>query len=348
MNRLREILALHFDPSGGSPYWLLRERALGWSVRAEIQSIDDLGRLGPFDLGDLARYPVTDFVPRSLLGEQHLVMAESGGTTGTPATTAYTQRDFESAFIEPFLDTLGKLAIFDGGYWLWLGPGGPHIIGKAAQRIAALTTGADAFSVDFDPRWYRRLMPGSLARMRYLDHVLEHALRIAELQDVRYLFGTPVVLQELATRLSQSRRLCVKLLYLGGMPVSAEVAKALRRAFPHALFLAGYGNTLFGVCHERAPSRLLSNTPSYYAQSPRLIVRVVELTDRPPAERVNTRAPLGTRGQLMMHRLDPSGFLPCVLERDSAVRLADSASQDGLGEPQPLANSNLKIDHGIY
>jgi thienamycin biosynthesis protein ThnN len=348
MNRhLQKILALHFDPQHGSAYWLRRAAALGFDVRARVRTVEDLALFGPFDLGALSAYPVSDFIPRALAHEHGLVLAETGGTSGEPRPIAFSNEDFHAAFIEPFLRTVSTEAVFNGGHWLWLGPGGPHIIGRAAQRIAALTTGRDAFSVDFDPRWFRRLAPGSLSRTRYLEHVLEQALRIMRGQDVRYLFGTPVVLRALAPRLSLQMRTRIRFIYLGGMPVAAEAMLTLGEQFAQAAFLAGYGNTLFGVLHERTACGATDATRDYLPQSHRQVVRVIPLEGDTQTRIAQSAAP-GARGQVMMHRLDRSGFLPCVLERDSALRLVVSADQDGLGDPQPLVAPNLKIDSGIY
>lgn len=346
--QLREILAIHFDPLHGSPYWLRRQQALGFDVQARISRISDLPLLGPFDLAELSRHPVTAFVPQSVRARERLVLAETGGTTGTPRSTAFSEPDFDAAFITPFIDLLHGEQIFDTGQWLWLGPGGPHIIGKAAQRIAMLTTHCDAFSVDFDPRWFRRLAAGSLARQRYLDHLLDQASEIVTIQDVRFLFSTPIVLDALAARMADAARARIRFVYLGGMPIAAAPLAALGERFPHARFLAGYGNSLFGVSHERAPSRPAGAPPVYLPRSERLIVRIVPLAGGADGDRLRRRAAPGERGQVVMHRLDRSMFLPCVMERDSAVRIPVSDEQDGLGDPQPLLTSHLKIDSGIY
>ncbi|MGD9602520.1 MAG: hypothetical protein AB7O21_17730 [Gammaproteobacteria bacterium] len=344
---LRAIIALHFDPEAGSPYWLRRQRTLGFDPRARIRAIDDLALFGPFDLEDLNRYPVTDFVPEAVRRCTRLVLAETGGTSGVPRTTAYSEEDFHAAFVAPFLDAVAAVPLDEGGQWLWVGPGGPHIIGKAAQRIAVLTTGCEAFSVDFDPRWFRRLAAGSLGRTRYLDHVLEQALRVIAAQDIRYLFSTPVVLEALATQMDPAARSRIRFLYLGGMPVGAGARAALAEAFPAARGLIGYGNTLFGVCHQHGGDPWHARVPEYRAPAPRLGVRIVPLAgaDR---DRLRARVAPGERGQVVMHRLDASGFLPCVFERDSAVRGELGASQDALLDPQPLHGPGFKPDSGIY
>ena len=346
-DRLRRILDLHFDPAFGSPYWLRRLHAGQCPPPDEIRSLEDLSRFGTFDLALLCRHPVEDFIPKAVRARASLVLAETGGTSGIPASTAYTREDFEDAFIKPFLHTT-RATTFGEGHWLWLGPGGPHIIGKAAQRIASLTTGSDAFSVDFDPRWFRRLAPGSVARERYLGHVLEQAHRVLAHQDVRYLFSTPVVLQALGEALPDAVGERIRFIYLGGMPVRGPALVTLGQHFPNAQFLAGYGNTLFGVVHELAPASATDRPRTYLPESDRLIARVVPTGESSEAHRCDQRVVPGTRGQVMLHRLDESAFLPCVLERDSAERVDCGEAQDGLRDPDALQTSRFTPDSGIY
>jgi len=348
--RLRATLAAHFDPLDGSPYWLARERALGLDVRSRVHTIDDLALFGVFDPAVLSRHPIDAFLPRATRESRGLVFAETGGTSGEPRPIAYARADFDAAFVMPFLQRCAGHD-FSAGRWLWLGPGGPHVIGRAAQRIAELTTGADAFSVDFDPRWYRRLAPGSLARSRYLEHVLEQAQRVLKTQRIAHLFTTPVVLAALAPRLDDAVRERIGFLYFGGMPLVPATMRTLAAAFPQAHGIAGYGNTLFGVSHEAAPGPLRDTPPVYVPDDARLIVRVVPAGIAGAAHdsgRLTRRVAPGERGQILMHRLDTSGFLPNVLERDSAIRVDLGAAQDGLADPQPLTTTGLHIDNGIY
>ena len=349
---LQEILALHFDEQHGSPYWLEKQQDLDFDVVATIQTLDDLPRLGPFDLDALRTRPYTDFLPQRLHHELPLIFAETGGATGTPATTAYTEADFTAAFVQPFLDRVVGDDLFAGGHWLWLGPGGPHIIGKAAQRIAQLTTGCDAFSIDFDPRWFRRLAPASMARQRYFEHVLEQTLRIVNQQDVRYLFCTPVVLRDLLLRMTGIQKDKISFVYLGGMAIESSDMAAFAQQLPAAKFLSGYGNTLFGVTHEAAIAAPSDDIRHYYPTTARLQLRIVE----PPSQQVAATERLwrdvdyGARGQVVMSRLDESAFLPNVFERDDALCLAplDPQSRPGIGDPRPPSRSQLTIDNGIY
>ena len=45
----REIVAWHFDPKTGCPFWLDYAAKLDWEPRKEIQSYDDLRRFEPFN-----------------------------------------------------------------------------------------------------------------------------------------------------------------------------------------------------------------------------------------------------------------------------------------------------------
>jgi len=80
---VRRIVAIHFDPDHGAPYWLQREGALGIDARSEIRTLKDLDSLGPMDEDALRARPIMDFVPQS----QHsnltgAILTETGGTTG--------------------------------------------------------------------------------------------------------------------------------------------------------------------------------------------------------------------------------------------------------------------------
>src|SRR5439155_9658731 len=98
------------------------------------------------------------------------VVGETAGTSGAPTATAYREDEFQEAFVTPFLRVAEATGFPQGEPWLWVGPSGPHIIGKVVRELARQTGSMDPFSVDFDPRWAKRLAEGGLARQRYLDH----------------------------------------------------------------------------------------------------------------------------------------------------------------------------------
>ena len=130
------VLALHFDPDQGSPYWLQRQQQLGFDVRREIRGHADFHRLGPMDVSALRTRPLTDFIPRAL--HRHLatmLLSETGGTTGDPCRRVFSPREFDSAFIAPWLKAVAEHGFPRQGCWLFVGPGGPHIIDRSARFI---------------------------------------------------------------------------------------------------------------------------------------------------------------------------------------------------------------------
>jgi len=220
--RLRHLLALHLHPRHGSRYWLRRQEQLGWSIRDRIRTLDDLWQLGPTPLQDLRRYPLAEFVPQRLHrhGPQ-FVTGDTAGTSGEPHATCYRADEFQAAFITPFL-RVGRVTGFPRGEpWLWVGPSGPHIIGKVVQELARQTGSMGPFSVDFDPRWAKRLADGSLARRRYLGHVTDQALDVLRREEVGVLFITPPALSALEPRLSDWQREAIRgVHYLSSIPIS--------------------------------------------------------------------------------------------------------------------------------
>ena len=45
---VREVVAWHFDPATGCPFWLERAKTLGFDPRERIQNFDDLKLFGGF------------------------------------------------------------------------------------------------------------------------------------------------------------------------------------------------------------------------------------------------------------------------------------------------------------
>ena len=356
-DRLRDLLALHFHREHGSEYWLRRQERLGWDVCKRIRSLDDLWLLGPTPLTDLRRFPLRSFIPRGLHRQApRFIIGETAGTSGAPLTTAYREDEFQAAFIDPFLRVAEATGFPRGEPWLWVGPSGPHIIGKVVRELARQTGSMDPFSVDFDPRWAKKLIEGSLACQRYLDHVTSQAVDVLRREEVGVLFITPPALAALTERLSDRQREAIHGIHYGGMSLTAEAVNRFRDAYPRAVHLAGYGNTLFGVVMEVAdgPRRSID----YFPLSERVLFEVVDWPDGetdatghwPPR-----RLERGQNGRVMFHRLDESCLLVGVVERDEAERIAPSEAAlalggkaDGLRNPRPPAPLAGQLQLGLY
>jgi hypothetical protein len=348
--RLRELLALHLHPRHGSAYWLRREAQLGWSVRDRVRTFADLAHLGRTPPEDLRRFSVRDFIPAAFHGQlSRFVTGETAGTSGAPCVTAYRDDEFDAAFVAPFVRVAAATGFPGGVPWLWVGPSGPHIIGKVVRELARRSGSIDPFSVDFDPRWAKKLAPGSFARQRYLDHVTAQALDVLRREDIGVLFITPPALAALTERLTERDREAIRGVHYGGMSLDPGAVNDFREAFPNAVHLAGYGNTLFGVVMEVADGHRMAM--DYFPLGDRLAFEIVRGADEWPAVPVE----IGERGRVMFHRFDESALLVNVIERDEAERIAPvpearalGGAADGIRDPHPPVALSGKLQHGLY
>ena len=182
---LSHVLDIHFHPVEGSPYWLERQKSLGFDVRKEVRVIEDLPRVGPMPEEDLRYRPLEDFLPRRLSRKRtSFFLGETGGTAGPSKYTVYGGREFQKAFVDPFIAVAESRGFPRGREWLYLGPGGPHLIGKAATWMARRMGSLEPFCIDFDPRWVKKLVPGSMGWERYFQHLEDQALAILATQDI--------------------------------------------------------------------------------------------------------------------------------------------------------------------
>ena len=271
---LREVLALHFHPQHGSRYWLARQKSLGFDVRDRVRRVVDLPLLGLMEPQQLTQRSAWEFVPQGIQQDRsQFLTAETGGTTGAPVPVVYSREDFEAAFVTPFVEVAGKIDFPTGGEWLFVGPTGPHIIGKAQRRLAEEMGAPDPWCVDFDPRWVKRLAPGSFAAKRYVDHVIAQSAAILSREAISVLFTTPPILQRLGKVLSDSERSQIAGVHYGGMSISADQINSFREQFPQAVHLSGYGNTLFGCALEVTDAR--RDNVEYFPRGPRLLFDVL-------------------------------------------------------------------------
>ena len=354
---LRNILALHFDPENGSPYWLRRQKMIGIDVLQEVKDVEDLCKLGPMEDGALRGISVEEFVPRMFLSQKNrLILGDSAGSMGAPKVTAYMDEDFRRAFVEPFVSAAAAMGFPREDNWLFIGPSGPHIIGKAARACANRLKSMDPFAVDFDPRWVKKMKPGSMGHRRYLEHVIQQALEVVRTQEIGVLFATPSVLMVLGEQMTRSQQLRIRGVHYGGLALTRDRYCDFRNdMFPNAVHLSGYGNTLFGMCPELFPVE--PRPIDYYPQGNRLVVRLIPICGRGVQnnKRLKESVDYGKRGQIMFHRLDPSGLIVNMCERDSAERIRPPRGfehlgfrQDGFRHPEPLPHIKKQLKTGLY
>jgi len=323
------VLRRHFDPEQGTPYWLEVQERLGRPVAELVKGPEELHRLGPFDLAALRRRPLRDFVPRSLSSAwPDLVLTETGGTTGRPLRAVFTPEEFEEAFCAPYCAVSRAHGFPRGGRWLFLGPTGPHAIGRAALALARAHGAPEPFRVDMDPRWARAQAPGSLGARLYLEHVLAQALDLIDREHPTVLFTTPPLALALAQELALKQRDAFAGIHLGGLPVTHDALGRLREAFPKACLLPGYGNALFGLLMP-VPGGGDAEALDYHPLAGRLLVSVVQADGADG--RLDRPVEPGERGRVVLSRLDESFLLVNVVERDLAIRIEGGARAEALG-----------------
>ena len=340
--KLKQVMELHFDPRWGSAFWLERARQLRFDPRREIDGIGDLRRLGPMPLEAFAQRPVEDFIPRKHHEQlSEFILSETGGTTGPPKRTAFLPGEFEEAFVTPFVRAAELTGFPRGAHWLYLGPTGPHLVGKAVRACARALGSLEPFAVDFDPRWVRKLPPESMGRRRYIEHILAQAESILQTQCIGVLFATPPLAAELARRLPEDVRGAIQGVHLGGMAATAGFWSSVGADwFPNAKVMSGYGNSLLGVCPQLyAPG---NGPPAYFPHGVRSFVYV-------------HRSNGSVRGQVRFHRLDESCFLPNVHERDEAETIEAEIAfkvrgfhRTGILDPRPPESSVEAKQGGLY
>jgi hypothetical protein len=339
---MHRVFDAHFDLKWGSQFWLERAAEHGLDPRRDIRSLDELGLLGHLSQFDLVGRPLRDFIPRRFHGEMpRMVIAQTGGTTGQSAWTAYSPQEFSEAFVAPFVAAAEFLGFPKGANWLYAGPSGPHIISRASEHLAHAMSSPAPFMLDLDPRWAKKLEPGSFAQRRYTAHVVEQSVAIVREQGASVLFTTPPLASAIGEALNPEERHSIAAVHYGGMRLETDTLKRLQmEVFPAALHLSGYGNTLMGCCLEldTSPGR----TPVYFPFGDRLhIALLAEDRDAP-------------NGRVCMSRFDETYLVVNLLERDHAVwadgppDAPNGFAARGLRDPSPATQASAPLAQGLY
>ncbi|MFJ3900253.1 phenazine biosynthesis protein [Streptomyces sp. NPDC090025] len=340
---IRKSMAWHFGADTGSPFWLAKRDSLGFDPLTDVHGLADLTRF-PDVSAELRTVPVADLIPRGIADRVFRVY-DSGGTTGSP------KRIVDSAARAELLvwgrDRLIASGIPATGDWLHLGPSGPHVIGYDVSRYAALA-GALFHTVDLDPRWVKRLLGDGREDEAelYVQHLLDQAETILTTQKVAVLSSTPPLLEAICARpaLYDLVRSQVKGIIWAGTSISAESLKMLdQEFFPDAAVVGVYGNSLMGVAPQR-PAEPGDSHPCVFEPYPATTrLELVDEQGEPVA--------YGERGRVRLHLVAEEMFLPNVLERDSAVRIAPRPGSpvDGLADVQTYrAVDDVRVIEGVY
>ena len=345
---VREVVAWHFDPATGCPFWIDFAKKLDWDPRREINGFAGLKRFGQFEDEWLRGGPVERWVPRGLAGKPVYVF-ETGGTTGIPKARINCE-DFRIDY-ELFSKTLPDEYFPRGANWLMLGPSGPRRLRLGVEHLTQ-HRGGICFCVDLDPRWVIKLIQKGWSEhlQAYKDHVIDQAVTILRANhNIRCMFATPKLLEALALRLESMgttiRKMGITGIFSGGTEFTPQWNRFAQEELLDGAFMTPtYGNTLMGLAGS-APSGPHNNYKiTYYAPQPRAVIEVVDF-DNP-----DKIVEYGQTGRVKVTTLTKEFFMPGFLERDEGEREPpfERYPWDGVSGVRPYRVFAATTTVGVY
>ncbi|CAN5152302.1 hypothetical protein BH18ACI2_BH18ACI2_11810 [soil metagenome] len=340
---VREVIAWHFDPASGCPFWLDYAERLDWDPRREIQTYDDLDRFGFFNDEWLRGGPARRWVPRAY-ADRPVYVFETGGSTGVPKSRISVE-DFRIDY-ELFSETLPDEFFPKGADWLSVGPTGPRRLRLAVEHLAQ-HRGGICFMIDLDPRWVIKLLKMGQPKMAeaYKQHVVDQALTLLRAHDqIRCLFTTPKLLEALCEKVSL-KKLGVTGVFCGGTEMTPQFHRfAVEELLDGVHFAPTYGNTLMGLAVGKPRVPEDNYAIIYYPPAPRAMIEVVD--PEQPSRIVN----YGETGRVRLTTLTKEFFMPRFLERDEAEREPPFALYpwDGVRNVRPFSRLQAAVVEGVY
>jgi phenylacetate-coenzyme A ligase PaaK-like adenylate-forming protein len=343
-----EMMAWHFHPSTGCPFWLEEATKLPFDPLTDVKCYADLKKFPPFEDEWLRGGPVRRWVPKGF-ADQPMYVFETGGTTGTPKSRV-NSRDFRTDY-EQFSATLPEQYFPRGANWLMLGPSGPRRLRLSIEHLAQFRGGI-CFCVDLDPRWVVKLIQkGWMEHLEaYKQHCIDQAITILEAgHDIRCMFTTPKLLESLALALEKKGTTIGKVgitgIFSGGTEFTPQWTRfAVEELLDGAFMTPTYGNTLMGLAASRPVIPADGYTIAYYAPQPRAVIEVVEF-DNP-----DCMVPYGGTGRVRLTTLTKETFIPGFLERDEGERELPYAKYpwDGISGVRPFRKLAATTTVGVY
>jgi phenylacetate-coenzyme A ligase PaaK-like adenylate-forming protein len=343
-----EMMAWHFHPSTGSPFWLEYAEGLPFDPIKDVRCFDDLKKFPPFEDEWLRGGPVTRWIPKGFAGQPAYVF-ETGGTTGTPKSRV-NLRDFRTDY-EEFSATLPEEYFPKGANWLMLGPSGPRRLRLSIEHLAQFRGGI-CFCIDLDPRWVIKLIQkGWMEHLEaYKQHCIDQAITILEAgHDIRCMFTTPKLLESLALALEKKgttiHEVGITGIFSGGTEFTPQWTRfAVEELLDGAYMTPTYGNTLMGLAASRPVVPEDGYTIAYYSPQPRAVIELVDFDD------TNSVVPYGGTGRVKLTTLTKETFVPGFLERDEGERERPYVKYpwDGVSGVRPFHKLATATTVGVY
>jgi phenylacetate-coenzyme A ligase PaaK-like adenylate-forming protein len=339
---VREVVAWHFDPATGCPFWLERATQLDFDPRRDVKSYADLDRFGLFEDEWLRGGPVQRWVPKGLLGKPVYVF-ETGGSTGVPKSRISVD-DFRIDY-EMYSQYLPDAAFPKGADWLHVGPSGPRRLRLAIEHLCQYRGGI-CFMVDLDPRWVIKLIKrGQMEEMeRYKAHVIDQALTLLKAHEIQCLFTTPKLLEALCEKVSL-KKMGIKGVFCGGTEMTPQFHRfAVEELLDGVHFAPTYGNTMMGLAVGKPRIPEDNWAIIYYPPVPRALIEVVD--PDAPMKLVD----YGKTGRVRLTTLTKEFFMPRFLERDECEREppCELYPWDGVRNVRPFSRFQSTVVEGVY
>ncbi len=347
---VREIVAWHFNPETGTPFWLNKAKEIGLDPIKEVQCFDDLKKFGMFEDEWLRGGPLDRWIPKALK-DKPIFVFETGGTTGVPKSRI-AHEDFRIDY-EMFSHSLPDEHFPKGSNWLMLGPSGPRRLRLAVEHLCQYRGGI-CFCVDLDPRWVVKLIKkGKVEEMHaYRDHVIEQALiTLGAGHNIKCMFTTPKLLEALAGALekegSSIREAGITGIFSGGTEFTPQFTRFAVEEYldnGSVYMTPTYGNTLMGLACSKPVGPKDGYKITYYAPQPRAVLRVVDFDDH------NKVVGYGETGRVMLTTLTKEFFMPQFLERDEGEREEpyEKYPWDGVSGVRPFHGFAATTTVGVY
>lgn len=339
---VREVIAWHFSPETGCPFWLEWARN-NWDPRREVQCFADLLKFPHFQDDWLRDLQPEVWVPAAYRGRPFNIF-ETGGTTGMPKQRIGWE-DYKVDYSE-FSEKLADEHFPRGGAWLMMGPTGPRRLRLAIEHLANVR-GSACYFIDLDPRWVKKLLATKQfdQARAYMAHVVDQAVTLLTHRKISGLFTTPKLLEALAEKINLWDA-GIRGVFCGGTSMKPqEVRFIIEELLENRIgFYPTYGNTLMGLAASvpLLPEDNFSIT--YYAPQPRAVLRVVN------PDRTDELVPYGKFGRVELTTMTKEFFMPRFLERDEAIRRPPRPpyAWDGVGEVRPFGALEKQIVEGVY
>ncbi len=347
--QVREIIAWHFGPDTGTPFWLEKAKSFSFNPLKDVKGFADLKLFGHFEDDWLRGGPVRRWVPKALQNKPIYVF-ETGGTTGIPKSRVVVDDHWTD--YELFSETLPEKYFPQGANWLMLGPSGPRRLRLAVEHLCQYRGGI-CFCVDLDPRWVIKLIKkGWMEHLKaYQEHVIDQALTVLSANhEIKCMFTTPKLLDALCGRLEKEGTTLAKQgitgVFCGGTEMTSQwVRFAIEELLGPDVYIAPtYGNTLMGLAASDMPKAEENYKIAYYAPEPRAVVQVADF------DNADQEVGYGQDGRVMLTTLTKEIFVPRFLERDEGVRELPCAKYpwDGVSGVKPYRGFAATTTVGVY